>query len=228
MTQTMVVTRLAVRELWMSFRLIVLLGAYLGAGAIVAFLPAAPSVVLERLAVALAMATVAGSATAAWSLSNERALGRVGWLAARSIERPTILAGWFLALSALTAAGLVGSAMLGWAAAGGPAARVDGAAFAWSVAGIGCGALALIALGLTAGSILAPRPATVTAATGAAILIGVGWLALPSIATPPEVLSLLPRLDRPVSVALQSAGAALAVAVLLLGVASAALSRVDL
>lgn len=228
MTQLAIVTRLAVRELWMSFRLIVLLGAYLGAGVVVAFLPATSSVVLERLALALAAATVAGCATAAWSLSNERALGRVGWLAARSIERRTILTGWFLALSSLTVVGIAGAAMLGWAAAAGPAARLDGAAFAWSMIAIGCGSLALIGLGLILGSILAPRPATAVSALLASVAIGVAWLALPTIAIPVEVLALMPRLERPISVALQSAGGALAIAVLMLGAAGAALGRVDL
>lgn len=228
MTRLALVTRLALRELWMSFRLIVLLGAYLGAGAVVALLPAATATVLERLALTLAAASVVGCVTAAWSLSTERALGRVGWLAARSIERGTILAGWFIAISVLTAGGLLVASLLGWAAAGGPAGRVDAAAFAWSMAAIGCGALVLIAVGLMVGAILEPRPATLASALVAAGGTGVAWTAVPAIAIGVEVLALLPRLERPVAVALQAAGGSLTVAVVVIVFADLVLGRVDL
>ncbi len=228
MSQTRVVAGLAVRELWMSFRLIVILAAYLGAGVLVALVPAAPSAVLLRLAIGLAIAAVAGAATAAWSLSHERQLGRVGWLAARSIERRTIIGGWFVALAALTTAGTLGAGLLGWAAAGGPVARLDAAAFALLIAGIACGGYALLAGGLALGSVLQPRLATAAALATGGAAVTLTWVATPTVALPAEALSMLARLDRPISVALQGAGVSLAAAVALLVLAAVALGRVDL
>ena len=54
MSQTGVVTRLALRELWISFRLLALLAVYVGAGAFVALLPAPMATVLVRLAIGVA------------------------------------------------------------------------------------------------------------------------------------------------------------------------------
>ena len=78
MSQLPVVTRLAVHELWISFRLLVVLAGYVGAGTVVALLPAPLPTTLLRLAVGVATAMSLGAIVAAWSLSRERALGRAG------------------------------------------------------------------------------------------------------------------------------------------------------
>ena len=89
MSQAATVTRLALREMWITFRLLLALVAFIGAGAIVALLPAAPSVALERLALGFGIATAVTSGIAAWSVADERSSGRAGWLVARSVTRAT-------------------------------------------------------------------------------------------------------------------------------------------
>ena len=228
MSQTGVVTRLALRELWISFRLLLLLAAYVGAGAVVALLPAAPSTVLLRLAIGVAAAMVAGAAIAGWSLSRERSLGRAAWLATRSIPRGTILVGWFAALTLVSMLGIAAAGVLGWLAASAPGGRLDPLAFGLSFAAIACGALGMLALGLLVGTLLRPFAAAAVAAVAGISLAGAAWVADPRVASPLELLTQLPQLPSPISVALQGAGAALVVAALLLFLARVAIDRIDL
>ena len=228
MSQTGVVTRLALREMWISFRLLLLLAAYVGGGAVVALLPAPPSALLVRLAIGVAGAMVAGAAIAGWSLSRERALGRAAWLATRSIPRATILVGWFVALTLISVLGIVAVAVLGWLAASAPAARLEPLAFAATFVAIGCGAIGLLALGLLIGTLLRPSAAALVAALAGIALVGGPWLAVPGLAIPIEALAELPRLASPVSVALQGAGASLALAAFMLLAARMAIERADL
>ena len=228
MSQTGVVTRLALRELWISFRLLLLLAAYVGAGAAVALLPASPSTVLARLAIGVAAAMVVGTAIAGWSLSRERALGRAAWLATHSIPRATILVGWFVALTLVSILGIAAAGVMGWLAASAPGARLDALAFGLTFAAISCGAIGLLALGLLIGTLLRPSAAAVGAAFAGMSLAGAAWVADPRVASPLELLTQLPQLPNPISVALQGAGAGLAVAGLLLILARVVLDRVDL
>ena len=228
MSQLPVVTRLAVHELWISFRLLVVLAGSVGAGAVVALLPAPLPTTLLRLAVGVATAMSLGAIVAAWSLSRERALGRAGWLATRSVPRTTILLGWFAALALVTLVGVLATGVLGWLAATSAPGRPDPIAFGLTFAGVACGALALVALGLAIGSLLAPRPAAIGAALASVVVLGVPWLALPRIALPPESLGRLVDLPSPTALALQGAGAGLVGAAVLLLVAAGALGRVDL
>ncbi|HEX7197425.1 MAG TPA: hypothetical protein VF364_11410 [Candidatus Limnocylindria bacterium] len=230
MSRAGVVTRLALRELWITFRLLLLLAAYIGTGAAVALVPAPMPVMLERLAIGLAASSVIGAATAAWSLSRERGLGRAGWLVTRSIPRATILVGWFLALGIVTALGLAAAGVLGWLAAtgSGTVTVLHPFAFGAVVASIGCGALALIGLGLLVGALLRPGPATLIAAVLGTAAVGVPWLAAPRVAAPPEALALLPALASPITVAAQGAGGSMVAAGFLLLLARVVLDRVDL
>jgi ABC-type transport system involved in multi-copper enzyme maturation permease subunit len=227
-SQTGVVTRLALRELWISFRLLFLLAAYVAAGAVVALLPASLSTILFRLAIGVAAAMVVGAAIAGWSLSRERALGRAAWLATHSIPRATILVGWFAALTLVSVVGIIAAGVLGWLAASAPGARLDPFAFGLTFAAIGCGAIGLLALGLLVGTLLRPPPAAIVAAAIGVALGATAWVALPRIAMPIEALAQLAQLASPVSVAIQGAGAGLAAAALLLFLARVAIDRVDL
>lgn len=228
MSQTGVVTRLALRELWISFRLLLLLAAYIGAGAAVALLPAPPSTVLARLAIGATAAMVAGAAIAGWSLSRERALGRAGWLATRSIPRSTILVGWFVALTLISIFGVIAVAVLGWLAASQPGARLDPVAFGLTFAAIGCVAIGLLALGLLVGTLLRPPAAAIGSTVAGIALGGAGWAAAPRLANPIEALAQLPQMATPISVAIQAAGAGLAVTAVLLFAARIVMERVDL
>ncbi|MGH2402080.1 MAG: hypothetical protein ACRDE6_05160 [Candidatus Limnocylindria bacterium] len=230
MSQAGIVTRLALRELWISFRLLLLLAAYVGAGAAVALIPAPMPTTLARLAIGLAASSVVGAAVAAWSLARERGLGRAGWLATRSIPRATILLGWFLALAIVGTLGLGAAGILGWLAASGSGAATvpDPFAFGVIVASIGCVGVGLLGLGLLLGTFLQPGTATLLAVVLGSAVLGVPWLAVPRLATPPEALALLPGLANPVTVAAQGAGMSLAAAAVLLLLARVVLDRVDL
>ena len=228
MSQTRVVTRLAMREMWISFLVLLLLAAYVAPGAAVALLPASPSAILERLAIGVAAAMVAGAAIAAWSLSRERALGHAAWLATRSIQRGTILVGWFVALTLISIPGIAAVAVLGWLAASTPGGRMDPVAFGATFAAIGCGALGLLALGLLSGTLLRPSAAALVAALVCIALVVATWVAVPSIALPVEALAQLPQLARPISVAIQGAGAGLALAAFMLLAARVSFDRADL
>ena len=228
MSQTGVVVGLAVRELWISFRLLLLLTAYVAVGAAAALPQASLPAILVRLAVGVSAATIVGAAIAAWSLSRDRVLGRAGWLATRSIPRGTILVGWFVALVFVSILGLVAVGLLGWLAASTASTSLDPVAFSTIFGAIACGSLALLALGLLFGAILRPLAAVIAAAVASALIIAVAWFALPRVALPVEALVHLSRLPAPISIAVQGGGASLALAALLLLVAHAALERVDL
>ena len=228
MSQTGVVTRLALRELWISFRLLALLAVYVGAGAFVALLPAPMATVLVRLAIGVAAAMVVGAAIAGWSLSRERALGRAGWLATRSIPRGTILVGWFTALALVSVFGIIAVGVLGWLAASPPGGTLDPLAFGLTFAAIACGAIGMLALGLLAGSLLRPSLAAIVAAVAGLALGGAAWLGLPRVEIPVEALAQLSQLSSPISVAIQGAGVGLAAAGVLLFLARVAFNRVDL
>lgn len=228
MSQAAAVSRLALRELWINARLLLLLAAYAAAGATVALLPAPLPATLFRLAVGLAAASIAGAAIAAWSLSRERALGRAAWLATHSIPRATILVGWFVPLAVASILGLLAAGLLGWLSAATSFERLDPLAFGGTLASIATLVLALLALGLLIGLVGGPSTAAVATIISCAVLVTVPWVALPRVALPFEALARLPELARPISVALQGAGAGLAATALLLLVARLVIERVDL
>ena len=232
MSQAGVVTRLAVRELWITFRLMLLLVAFVGAGATVALLPAALPVTMQRLAIGLGAATVLLAVIAAWSLADERRQGRAGWLVARSVSRGTLLGGWFVALSSVALAGLAAAAVLGWLAASGVSLRLDPAAFAVLLAAVASTLVTAAAFGLLAGAIFRPRLAALIAAVGCGAALAVAWF-LPQaggLVPGSAFLELAALTDGPVFVAdaWRSAGAALLGAGVLLVLGRLALSRAEL
>lgn len=228
MSQTVVVSRLALRELWISLRLLFLLAPYVVAGTVVALLPAPLATTLFRLAIGLAAAAIAGAAVAAWSLSHERALGRAAWLATRSTPRATFLAGWFVPLALISLLGLLAAGLLGWLATSTSFERPDPFVLGVSLASIATFALTLLALGLLLGTFLSPLAAALATAVSCALLVAVPWFAIPRIATPIETLARLQELASPISIAVQGTGASLAASALLLLVARVTLERIDL
>lgn len=228
MSQVGVVTRLAIRELWISFRLLALLAAHVGVGAVVALLPAPPATTLTRLAVGLGAAMVVGCAIAADALSSERALGRASWLVTRSISRATLIVGWFVALSGVALVGLVAAAILGWLTVTRPVPPAEPAAFLAVMVGIGAMCLAGVAVGLLVGSLLRPFLAAVAALVIGIALVAVATAMAPSWAVPLAALRDLPALERPIGAGLQGAGIFLSVTAAALVAARVALVRVDL
>ena len=232
MSQAGVVTRLAVRELWITFRLMLLLVAFVGAGAAVALLPAALPVTMQRLAIGLGATTVLVAVIAAWSLADERRQGRAGWLVARSVSRGTLLGGWFVALSSVALAGLAAAAVLGWLAASGVSLRLDPAAFAVLLAAVASTVLAAAALGLLAGAIFRPVLAVLVAAVGCGVALTAAWFVPQAGGLVPgsAFLELAALTDGPISLAdaWRAAGAALIAAGILMVFGRLALSRAEL
>ena len=231
MSQAGTVARLAARELWMTFRLLLVLIASVGAGVVVSVLPAPLSEAMLRLAVGLGAAIVVAAAVAAWSIAEERHAGRAGWLVTRSVARPTYLAGWYVAVLLIAVAGLAAAALLGWLAVPGGAAT-DVTEYVVVVAAVAATLAAAIAVGVLAGALLGAPAATVVAilvcaAAGIAVLvvpIDAAWL-------PGGALALLPRAAGPepvVADAVRAAGLALATAAALLVACRVAFDRSDL
>jgi hypothetical protein len=227
-SQTGVVTWLAVRELWISFRLLALLAAYVGVGALVALLPAPAATAMTRLSVGLAAALIVGAAIAAGALASERVLGRAGWLVTRSISRGTVLVGWFVALAGVSLIGLVAAAALGWLAASPSVGQLQAAPFTAIVGGVAAQSLALIAIGLLLGALLPPVPAAGAALVAGLLVAAASYFVLPDALAPLAALAELPSLDRPVAAGVQGAGIGLAITAVALVLARVALGRVDL
>ena len=232
MSQAGTVSRLAIRELWITFRLLLILAAFVGAGAVVALLPAGPSVSLERLAIGLGVATTITAATAAWSLAEERSSGRTGWLTARSVSRGTYVAGWLAALAVVALGGFTGGAVLGWVATAAVPTTIEAGEFAGVAIAIYCAVVAAIGLGLLAGA-MAPPWTAAGVATLASVAVGLIGLLVPSLVgiTPVAAYAALPQLARPGPVladAMRAAGIGLSLAAVLLVAARLAMERAEL
>lgn len=232
MTQAGVVVRLAVRELWISFRLFAIVAAFTAAGTVVALVPAPLPVTLGRLAAGLGGASLVAAGVAAWSMAEERRAGRAGWLVSRSLPRATLLLGWFVAIVAVSLAALVGAVLLGWLAATNVALRLDPAGYVALAAGIAAAVALAAAVGLLAGTLLPPRPAGIVAV---AVCLGVAAVAAlvpfdPTL-VPGGAYAALAALVEPGASAgpgLRAAGVGLAATAVVLVVARAAIERAEL
>ncbi len=232
MTAAGVVARVAVRELWMTFRLLLVLVAFVGGSAVVVLLPSSPSVTLDRMAIGLGIATVAGAAVAAWSIAAERETGRAGWLVTRSISRGIYVIGWALGLVAIGVAGTVGAAALGWLTLTGFAVDLDAGSYSAVVLAVATSVAAAMTLGLAVGALLPPAPA---AGVAALLCAGAGLLVVlasgGSSSVPGAAYLLFSRLvgaDAVLPDALRAAGVGLVQTAILLAIARAAMERAEL
>jgi len=232
MSQAGTVAWLALRELWMSFRLLVVLIAHVVAGAVVGLLPAFARDSVARLAIGLGLATLVTAAVAAWSMADERLTGRAGWLITRTVPRGTYLAGWFVALALVAIVGVIAAGVLGWLAIGSAAPGGDRLALPAAMVGVAASTAAAAALGLLCGSLLRPRAAAAAAVAACGVVGALAWLAAaPEPWVPGAAHLLLARLvdaDAVIPNALRAAGIGLALTSALLITARAALDRSDL
>ena len=232
MSQASTVARLATRELWMTFRLLLVLIVSVGAGAVIGLLPARLPETMARLAAGLGLAIAVAAAVAAWSLAEERVSGRAGWLVTRSVPRSTYLAGWYVALVLVPAIGLAVGALLGWLAipAGATSAPLD--EYLAVILAVATTLAAAVAVGLLAGAIVRPRAAmfvTLLACAGAAAITVVAQD--PATWLPGGALLLLARVagsDPVTADALRVAGIGLALTAFVLVASRLALERTDL
>jgi len=236
----MPVAGLALHELWISFRLLTVVGVVLLASLPAALLPhsyapnlaGAPPDALGWYAIALAAALIAVASIAAATLARERRRGTAGWIAVRAVPRQTILLAWFAVFVLLLIVALVPAAVAGWLSLIPelpPTGPLPFVASQVAVAGAGCAA---IALGLLAGAVLPPLPAaSATLLLTTPPLLGAateqwGWAALPGGGL--SVLANLTAGGRPIADALLAGGTALAVTAVLLLAAVAAFERAEL
>ena len=232
MSQATTVARLATRELWMTFRLLLVLIVSVGAGAVVGLLPARLPETMGRLAAGLGLAIAVAAAVAAWSLAEERVSGRAGWLVTRSVARSTFLAGWYFALVLVPAIGLAAGALLGWLAIPGGAVTVAPLEYLSVILAVATTLGAAVALGLLAGALLRPRAAMiVTLVICAAAAAGAIVAQEPAAWLPGGSLLLLARVagsDPVMADALRAAGIGLALTAVVLVACRIALERTDL
>jgi hypothetical protein len=170
MKQASLVASFAIRELWMTFRLVVVLGAFIGGAALAGLVPAVPAVALERIALALGVAAAVTCAVVASTIATERAAGRTGWLVTRSVTRGTYLVGWFVAFAAIALVGVAGAGLLGWTASAGLASGPAPTTLAVILGAVVATVAAAIALGLGIGALLPALPAAIVAAVACAAL----------------------------------------------------------
>lgn len=232
MSQAITVARLATRELWMTFRLLLVLLASVGAGAVVGLLPAPLPEAMTRLTAGFGLALVVAAAVAAWSLAEERLSGRTGWLITRSVARATYLFGWYAALLLVAVGGLAAGALLGWLSIPPGSEVIDATEYVAAIAGVAATYGLALAVGLLAGALLRPRGAMVVAfvlcAVGALLVI-----LLPNVAAwlPGGALVALARAAEAEPVAdeaLRAAGIGLALAAAVLVGCRVAFERTDL
>lgn len=226
------VTWLAVRELWISFRLITVIALFLLAGALVALLPGlGQRQPAGWFAIGLAVASAGVGGVTAAVLSAERRRGTAAWLASRAVPRVTLLVGWFTALLVAALAGFVPGSALAWLTIMPASPALDPPRFAAALLAVGGGAMAALALGMLAGALLPPRRATLLTLLlcGA---VAAAALALPGARglTPAGGYFLLAEVPTgwPLGRAVQAIGIGLASAALLLAAAGLALERADL
>jgi hypothetical protein len=237
------VTGLALRELWISFRLLVAVGAIVLAALPTALLPRGPlefagrgwtPMQLFAIGLAVALALVAGLAASA--LAGERQRGTVGWLVSRSVPRPLVVLGWFAAFVVVLLLGLVPAGVLAWLTLAGSAESVGGP---MSLAAPLLAAWAAGAAGVAVGLLLGSRVPALPAALATALLVG-SALVPPAGGLTPELaaapapaagLALIGGLldaSRPVADSLRSAGLSLGTAAAVVVAGAAALARADL
>jgi len=241
MTRIPLLTGFAMRELWISFRMLALLCVLLAAALPVVLLPRTTTAILANpppgpltwYAVASAAALAIAAGVAAWSMATMRRAGTAAWLAVRAVPRGSILLGWFCAVGLIVLVGAAGAATLGWLSLGsGSEVVVTGAGYATTAIAIIAAGFAAVATGLLCGCGLGPRPAALLAAVAvaAAGLATTSGL-LGSAPNPLGGLAQLAQLEaehRPVADGLVATGLALALSAVLLLSGSAVLERVDL
>jgi hypothetical protein len=226
-------TRMAVRELWISFRLLLLIALPVIAGLVALLLSSDPERTQPALAwgTAVVAAVASGVAAAAWA--TERRRGTAGWLTMRAVPRASILIAWFVGLATPMLVGIAAGSLLVWLGTGiQPVPPLDAPAYVTLVGAAAGAALQALAIGLLFGSFLPPRLAAFVALLASGALLGAGLFIMPEPPLIPTAgVGLLDRamdLLRPMADGLQALGLSLALTGLLLGVSLLIFDRVDL
>jgi len=239
----MALTGLAMRELWISFRLLAALTVLFAGGGIVAALPPeliGGDTVVEGAArwygqvEAVALAVIA--MLVATGVAAERRRGTAAWLTVRAVPRSGLLVGSFLAWLIVLGIGMAFSAATVWLTITGYAELAhDPLPFALAAGSAWATARAAVARALLIGCLLPVRWAALAALVVVGGLLGLVVLNVSGLFGAPWLptggFALLVGLDeatRPVADAILAAGMALATAAALLTLAGAAIERAEL
>lgn len=234
MTRFVTLARLNLRELWMSFGLLLILVMLLGSALVLLLVSAsAPDLPAgAAYAAALAVATIVTAVVAAHGVATERRDGCAAWLAVRAVPRSTLLLARLAAFVPPLLVGLLVSAMVAWLTlASSPAFAMVPFAFALAVAAATAGAFSAVSLGILLGTLLAPWRAALATALVLGGVAGVTLLLPPTTPLPGggfTLLGSLPSVGRPLAWAMGAAGSGLVSIALLIAGAMALLQRTDL
>ncbi len=239
MNRMRTLTRMALHEMWISFRMMLLVAIPLIGGLGVIALPPGLSGVTAVggagfwFAVAACGAIGIATGLAALTIAHERSRGTVAWMAVRAVPRSAVLLSWFIAFGILLVGGIILGSIGAWLTAIDRAETPpDPLPFAAAVAASASAGLACVAGGLLLGTVMRARPAMLLA-LGLAVPILVVAILTPGAGLPLPIagIGLLAHLDtasRPLAAALQAGGSALAMTAVLLVLASAGLERANL
>lgn len=234
MTRFVTLVGLNLRELWMSFGLLLILVVLLGSALVLLLVSAsAPELSSSAAyAAALAAATIVTAAVAAHSAATERRDGSAAWLAVRAVPRSALLLARLAAFVPPLLVGLLASAIVAWLTlASSPAFATVPFGFTLAVAAVAAAASAAVSLGILLGTLLDPWRAALATAL---VLIG---MASVTVLLPPTIplpgggfilLGSLPSVGRPIEWALAAAGSSLVSMALLTAAAMAVIQRTDL
>ncbi|MEX0710175.1 MAG: hypothetical protein WD116_03115, partial [Chloroflexota bacterium] len=179
-------TGMALRELWISYRLIPVVGLPVLAGMAVIAVPADLAGVSAIAGAGFWYAVSAGAAIcvaatlAASTLAHERRRGTLAWMAVRAVPRSAVLVAWFIGYGLLLVGGIVVGSAGAWLAAISRAeAAIDPIPFIAAVVALACTALVALAAGLLVGTVLDRWVAAVL------VLLASGALLAATILGPP-------------------------------------------
>jgi len=226
-------TRMAVRELWISFRLLLLLALPIAVGLLALLFPPDSGITQPALALGLAAVATAAAGVAAAAWASERRRGTAGWLSLGAVPRASILIAWFAGLALPLLVGTAAGGLLVWLGTGvAPDPPLDALSYASLVGAAAVAALQALAIGILFGSFLRPIAAAALAVVASGALLAAGLLVSPEPPLVPTAgLGLLAQatdLLRPLAEGLQALGIGLTLTGLLLGAALLIFNRVDL
>ena len=241
----MALARLTLREVWISYRLLVFVAVLGAAGLIVPLValwgpsfidpsrpPPSTTVALGWYGLALAVVAVLFSASAARTFARDRLRGTAAWVLAAPVPRGAYYLGWLLAFGVVALAGMVISGLTAWLTLGSFGGAPDPLMFGVAaVAALGY-LLFAAAIGLICGAFLPRAPAAIVAGATTASAVAAGLL-LPEAAEwlPSAGVVLIAPLATGVEGVgglLQALGAAMASVALLAVIGASAVDRANI
>ncbi|MDH4333683.1 MAG: hypothetical protein OEW24_00215 [Chloroflexota bacterium] len=239
MNRLLALAGLAAHELWISYRLLLLLTLPLLGGLAVGAIPAelaglrAVDGAARWYAISLCASVGIGAAVVSATLAAERRRGTIAWMAVRAVPRSAVQLAWFVVVGGVMVVGIALGAAAAWLTAIEQLAEIpDAGPLVAATVAAAAAALVVLAGAMIVGAL--PLPPAV--ASVLSLLLGVGILAsavvVPLTAPLPTgglgLLANLSRSTRPIADALQSTGTALVAVAFLLLLAVVTLDRADL